>query len=169
MSVQRMGLMRRVGAMSTGAVLLVAAGFGATACGSSSSTKAETVSFRVVNTERAVTDIGAQGATMNDLLSVNGEMRDASGARIGRFDLVASTSGVAGGREVRLQTMEFDWDETEDSILVQAVNDFPVGGRIPDTDLPFAIIGGTGRYDTARGSCTMSPDDTGFDWTCTIK
>ncbi|MGI9164655.1 MAG: hypothetical protein ACR2JI_17290 [Mycobacterium sp.] len=96
-------------------------------------------------------------------------MLDPKGAKIGRFDLTGFTTGAEPGRENRLQTAELDWDDSDDSLIVQTAHDFKTGGSLPDNQIRWAIVGGTGKYDTARGSCTTVLEGSTFRWKCLVK
>lgn len=146
----------------------------ATACGSSTTTT--TLRFDVVPTERQLVDNGAAGASMGDALASNGDLRNSDGETIGRYSLHGFNTQVMPGREERFLNMEYAFD-AEDAIEAQGSNDYPLNtstgsstadGHADDT-IVLAIIGGTGRYDTARGSCTLNFEAPVYHATCTVK
>ena len=54
-------------------------------------------------------------------------------------------------REHRMTTIELDWDDTDDSILVSGAHPYRHGQVETDTAIIRAIVGGTGRFAGAAG------------------
>jgi hypothetical protein len=167
---------RRLG-LATVTLIAVLTAFAGTACGSSdSSLKSTSVQFDVVPTERKVVDTGDPGASMGDSLSSNGDLKNHGGDVIGRYSMHGFTTQITPGREERFLNIEYEFS-TGDAIEAQGSNDYPltmssgqptVDGHADDT-LELGIVGGTGKYDTARGSCELTYEAPNYHANCTVK
>ena len=147
-----------------------------TACSSGSSVKSTSLQFDVVPTDRKVIDEEPAGASMGDALSSNGDLKDHDGAVIGRYAMHGFTAQVMPGREERFLNIEYEF-AGGDAIEAQGSNDYPltmssgqptVDGHADD-ELILGIVGGTGRYDTARGSCRLTYEAPNYHADCTVK
>jgi hypothetical protein len=141
-----------------------------------SSTSSTSLKFDVVPTERKVVDTGDAGASMGDSLSSNGDLKNENGDVIGRYSMHGFTTQLMSGREERFLNIEYEFS-TGDAIEAQGSNDYPltlssgqatVDGHADDT-LILGIIGGTGKYDTARGSCQLTYESPIYHADCTVK
>jgi hypothetical protein len=146
------------------------------ACSSGSSLSSTTLTFDVVPTERKVVDTGEAGATMGDSLSSNGDLKNHSGEVIGRYSMHGFTTQVMPGREERFLNIEYEFSNG-DALEAQGSNDYPLtmssgqptaDGHADDT-LILGIVGGTGRYDTARGHCELTYEAPNYHADCTVK
>ena len=64
--------------------------------------------------------------------------------------------------EDRLTNLEFDWDNSKDSLLISGIHAYPADKAETDTPIHRAIIGGTGKFIGARGEITSSRLDGGW-------
>jgi hypothetical protein len=148
----------------------------ATACSTGSSIKSSTLQFDSVPTDRKLVDNSEPGASIGDALLSNGELKNDTGDVIGRFSMHASTTLILPGREERFLNIEYEFSDG-DAIEAQGSNDYPLtnssgqptaDGHGDDT-LILGIIGGTGKYDTARGSCVLTFEAPAYHVNCTVK
>ncbi|CAB4323373.1 MAG: hypothetical protein F2520_05635 [Actinobacteria bacterium] len=147
-----------------------------TGCSGETSLESSSLQFDVVPTERQVIDTGATGASMGDSLSSNGDLKSDNGEVIGHYSMHGFTTQVMPGREERFLNIEYEFS-TGDAIEAQGSNDYPltmssgqptVDGHADD-NLILGIIGGTGKYNTARGSCQLTYEAPNYHASCTVK
>lgn len=125
------------------------------------------------------------------------ESADASGPSVGEFNLLATVTQVTGGTERRFVTIELSFNRGDvpfkavdiaqatgnktlnfanvaaaptNDIDMMGVVTYPAGGAILTDPLVLAIVGGTGAWTGARGTCTISYDTTlqTFKYTVTL-
>ncbi|MFO1540560.1 MAG: hypothetical protein ACKOTZ_09000 [Chloroflexota bacterium] len=137
-------------ALATAAILALALALPASA--------ARELTLTTRNLVRAVHDIPSTGPSTGDIVTVAGVLFGEDGTRVGRFDLVAVVTDLQLGREMRMTTIELDWDDSDDAILIEGAEDYPAGGGLPTDELVWAISGGTGAYATARGEARITYD-----------
>ena len=147
-----------------------------TGCSGETSLKSSSLQFDVVPTERQVVDTGVTGASMGDSLSSNGDLKSDNGEVIGRYSMHGFTTQITPGREERFLNIEYEFS-TGDALEAQGSNDYPltmssgqptVDGHADDT-LILGIVGGIGKYDTARGSCELTFQAPSYHANCTVK
>jgi hypothetical protein len=145
-------------------------------CSGGTSVRSTSLQFDVVPTERQVIDEDPAGASMGDSLSSNGDLRDDSGAVIGRYAMHGFTAQVMPGREERFLNIEYEFADGN-ALEAQGSNDYPLtmssgqpttDGHADDT-LILGIVGGTGTYDTARGHCELTYEAPNYHANCTVK
>jgi hypothetical protein len=146
------------------------------ACSNGAALKSSSLQFDVVPTERQVVDEDPAGASMGDSLSSNGDLTNDSGALIGRYAMHGFTAQVMPGREERFLNIEYEFSNG-DALEAQGSNDYPLttssgqpttDGHADDT-LHLGIVGGIGKYDTARGSCELVFEAPNYHANCTVK
>lgn len=145
----------------------------------------------VKNTERALVPAGADGP-LGDSLIVSGlvyKEADSTKEPIGVFDLQAVTTSVGEDRERRDVSIEilfekkyskkswiskleprFRMKRQVDSINVTGVENYPLGGGIPDKPLTLGAASGTGQFVGAEGivSIGYDPDTALFAFSFTL-
>jgi hypothetical protein len=145
-------------------------------CSTNPSVKTTSVQFDVVPTERKVVDSGESGASMGDSLSSNGDLKNHNGDVIGRYSMHGFTTQIMPGREERFLNIEYEFSNG-DAIEAQGSNDYPLtmssgqptADGHADDNLILGIVGGTGKYDTARGSCELTYEAPNYHANCAVK
>lgn len=69
---------------------------------------------------------------------------------------------AAVGFQDRLTSVEFDWDSSNDSLVISGVHAYPTNRTETDTLIHRAVIGGTGKFIGAKGEITSSRLDSGW-------
>jgi hypothetical protein len=65
-------------------------------------------------------------------------------------------------REHRMTTIELDWDDSDDSLLIAGSHPYQHGAIQTDTPMVRAVTGGTGRFMFARGQMVSTRLDSGW-------
>ncbi len=65
-------------------------------------------------------------------------------------------------REHRMTTIELDWDDSDDSLLIAGSHPYQHGALQTDTPIVRAVTGGTGRFMFARGQMISTRLDSGW-------
>jgi hypothetical protein len=129
------------------------------------------------NAERNLIPAGVNGP-LGDSLVVSGLLYrtpDQSRAPVGTFDLTAVTTSVTGDRERRQVFIELSFDrrfarrswisslkaafkapKQAAEVSLSGVEDYPLGGGIPDRPIVFGIDSGTGPFIGAEGTVAIS-------------
>ncbi len=129
-----------------------------------------TLDLTVRNDKRTVVDLTVAGASQGDLLGVNGDLIDSSGATIGAFHLAAAVVRTTRAREVRGTNAYISWTGTPDSLVFAGAPEYPAGGGLPTEPVRFAVVGGTGQYSGASGQATVTFTKPNlFDWKVELK
>lgn len=129
------------------------------------------------NLERSLIPAGVDGP-LGDSLIVSGliyRKPDQASAPVGTFDLTAVTTSVTSDRERRQVSIELSFDrrfarrswisnlkaafkqpKQAAEVSLAGVEDFPLGGGIPDRLTTFGVATGTGAFIGAEGTVSIS-------------
>lgn len=64
--------------------------------------------------------------------------------------------------EERFTNVEFDWKDSNDSIIISSIHAYPVNAIETSTPIHRAIIGGTGKYIGAKGEIISNRQEDGW-------
>ena len=62
----------------------------------------------------------------------------------------------------RFTNVEFDWKDSNDSLVISSIHAYPINAFESDTPIHRAIIGGTGKYIGAKGEITSNRQENGW-------
>lgn len=139
----------------------VAALAAAPAAASAAKAKVETLRVNTANLVVTPTDLGAPGQTAGDLYAYHGDV-ERDGTKIGTVWGSHISLGVQGDREVVQGLITFRFGRSE--IMAAGLAAYPLAdqsGTVLNEPFKRPIIGGTGRYDGARGTLTTVRNDDG--------
>lgn len=156
--------------------LMVAAGLCASALASvgcsASTTETLIVQARYLDRE-LIEAVGGDGSSLGDVVAGHGELLDEQGTVVGTFEAMSTTTRVGSEEDGRFLQAEYAFGETgADSIILIGVERFTRDGGFPEVGRPllWAVVGGTGEYQGARGQCNTQRDDQDiFINTCTFS
>lgn len=115
--------------------------------------------------ERNVINFGKKKVRkFGDLIVSNGYILDANSQLVGRFDLTETLTGFVGDREIRTKQMQLTWADSSDSLVMIGTHEHPSDAGPIDDVAVFVIVGGTGRYDGARGNAEAQFDGQYYRW-----
>ncbi len=113
--------------------------------------------------------MGDEGSGIGDYVAGHGELLDARGEAIGRFDVntvITRFDGVAEGRQV---SAEYSFGDGRDSFLISGNESFQLDGiAVEDRPLTYAVIGGPGASMGATGECLVRRQGETHDVTCKV-
>ncbi|MEC7583622.1 MAG: hypothetical protein VYE77_04835 [Planctomycetota bacterium] len=104
--------------------------------------------FHLEDTARAHGEIVSWHADLDD---AEGKGATRIGHCNGTMQVTRDNDGHGDDREHRMTTIELDWDDSDDSLLIAGSHPYRHGVVQSDTRMIRAIIGGTGRFMGARG------------------
>ena len=105
-------------------------------------------SFKLSDSPTAHGEFVAWHAELND---AEGASSNRVGACNGVMFVTRRNKGHDDDREHRMTSIELDWDDCDDSMLVEGSHPYKHGTIETDTPIVRAITGGTGRFMFARG------------------
>jgi len=115
--------------------------------------------------ERTVVNFGKKKVRKaGDLIVTNGYILDRNEQLVGRFDLTETLTGFVGEREIRSKQLQMTWSESDDSLVLLGTHEHPAGAGPIDDVAVFVVVGGTGRYDGARGKAESQFDGQFYRW-----
>ncbi|MFM1917888.1 MAG: hypothetical protein RJB01_1403 [Actinomycetota bacterium] len=139
---------------------------------SAATTETLTVQSRYLERE-VIEVVGGGGSSLGDMVAGHGELLDESGAIVGSFEAMSTTTRVGSEDDGRFLQAEYAFGDTgADAILLMGVETFTRDGGFPEVGRPllWAIVGGTGKYQGARGQCdTQRNEQDVFINTCTFS
>lgn len=139
---------------------------------SSPTTETLTVQARYLDRE-LIEGVGGDGSSLGDIVAGHGELLDEEGTVVGTFEAMSTTTRVGSEDDGRFLQVEYAFGETgADAILLMGVETFTPDGGFPEVGRPllWAVVGGTGKYQGARGQCETQRDDQDvFFNTCTFS
>ncbi|HEU4656167.1 MAG TPA: hypothetical protein VFR97_01515 [Capillimicrobium sp.] len=152
---------RRFAALATAATAAIAAA-PATAAAYAGHGHATTLRLTTGNIVVTPTDLGAPGKTPGDTYAYIGDVFQ-DGKTVGKVYGTHTSLGVVGDREILQGLITFRIGRSE--IMAGGMAAYPAdsqSGTVIDEPFKRPIIGGTGRYDGARGTLTTvrNPDGT---------
>lgn len=115
--------------------------------------------------ESHMNDMAGDGRSMGDTFTTNNQLHRSPGGpviAIAETSLVVSKSAANNnGLERRLFTMIMTWPNGEDSIAIEGISIAAVPDDWMRTNTPSyrAIVGGTGRFQGARGQAVFTRTD----------
>jgi hypothetical protein len=68
----------------------------------------------------------------------------------------------SGSEQERFTNVEFDWKDSNDSIVISSIHAYPVNSLETDKPIHRAIIGGTGKYIGAKGEIISNKQEDGW-------
>ena len=104
--------------------------------------------FHLKDTTRAHGEIVSWHADLDD---AEGEGANRIGHCNGTMQVTRSNDGHGDDREHRMTTIELDWEDSDDSLLIAGSHPYRHGEVESDTGMIRAVIGGTGSFMGARG------------------
>ncbi len=138
---------------------------------SASTTQTLTVQSRYLDRE-LIEVAELEGSSLGDMVTGHGELLDESGTVVGSFEAMSTTTRVGSEDDGRFLQAEYAFgDSGADAILLMGVETFTRDGGFPQVGRPllWAIVGGTGKYQGARGQCdTQRNEQDVFINTCTF-
>lgn len=102
-------------------------------------------------------DLGDSDRAHGELISWHADLDESEGDKATKIGHCNGTMQVTrfgareDGREHRMTNIELDWDGCDDSLLVAGAHPYKHGAIETDTPIIRAVIGGTGKFATARG------------------
>lgn len=97
-----------------------------------------------------------------DLDDAEGKGANRVGHCNGTMMVTRRNDGHEDDREHRMTTIELDWDDSDDSLLIAGSHPYRHGAIQTDTPMVRAVTGGTGRYMFARGQMVSTRLDSGW-------
>jgi hypothetical protein len=115
--------------------------------------------------ERTVVNFGKKKVRKaGDLIVTNGYILDRNEQLVGRFDLTETLTGFVGEREIRNKQLQMTWSDSDDSLVLLGTHEHPADAGPIDDVAVFVVVGGTGRYDGARGKAEAQFDGQFYRW-----
>jgi hypothetical protein len=115
--------------------------------------------------ERTVVNFGKKKVRKaGDLIVTNGYILDNNNQLVGRFDMTETLTGFVSDREVRNKQVQMSWAESNDSLVLVGTHEHPPDAGPIDDVAVFVVLGGTGKYDGARGSAETQFDGQYYRW-----
>jgi hypothetical protein len=68
----------------------------------------------------------------------------------------------SGSEQERFTNVEFDWKDSNDSIVISSIHAYPANALETDKPIHRAIIGGTGKYIGAKGEIISNRQEDGW-------
>ena len=68
----------------------------------------------------------------------------------------------SGSEQERFTNVEFDWKDSNDSIVISSIHAYPANSLETDKPIHRAIIGGTGKYIGAKGEIISNKQEDGW-------
>lgn len=107
------------------------------------------------------TEVGEPGPSHGEIISWGATFSEKrGGAVLGRCDgtqIVTHTLEQNADITHRMTTVEFDWENSDDSLVVAGSHPYPSDSLHSKTTISRVVIGGTGRFIGARGEIVSTP------------